>query len=444
MKQQFIKILIFILLNLLELQYLYTQSIERQGQDYALFIYVSEFKEAWNDLPSVPKEVKIISDELISNYGFKSEIISNPTKQEVITKLKEYSSNIKFKEKDQLMIFISTHGYKSNQYPGGLVFHDSKFDSFDLESLMAYTELRKLLESIPCKHLLLVLDACYSGIFAEEFRNGPGLPDWQQEITCETRVSESLRGKTYLYFTSVGKNDRSPSESAFALRFLNRLQEQDDDGIISYYELYAKLLGYVRPKPHSGEFTSIHQKGSDFVFIRKNVCTEESKKGTVSSFVPPPINPANFYDPPTLSNQFPDIGEGDILSIAPRIEGGFACFGYSQSPKTNAPANHRGGKEDIILLLIDRFNTKEKQLFFGQKGNERALYGIQSYDGGFILVGYTDSPEINKKGKKDCLIVKFNKSGDVEWYRRTGSVEDDQFNRCVQMDDGRIMALRHL
>lgn len=421
-------------------QQVFSQTIDRPGQDYALFIYVSDFKEAWNDLPSVPKEVKAINDELVINYGFKTEILPNPSTQEVINKLKEYQNAQKFKNKDQFLVFISTHGYKSSQYPGGLVFQDSKFEATDLESLLAYSELKRLLEAIPCNHMLLALDACYSGVFADEFKNGPGPPDWQQEITCETRVNEALRGKTYLYFTSVGKNDRSPSESAFALRFLNRLQEQDDDGIISYYELYAKLLGNVRPKPHSGEFTNIHQKGSDFVFIRKNVCTEESKKGTISTFVPPPLKPANLSDPPTLSTNFINPTRGDISSMAPRIEGGIAGFGYTEGATPTEPEHFTGGKEDIFFLLTDRFHKEEKVCFYGQKGNERALHGIQCFDGGYVMVGFTDSPGENQMGKKDCYIIKINNQGKLEWQRRRGSKEDDQYNHCLQMENGTIIA----
>jgi len=418
----------------------------RDGKDYALFISADDFRRGWSSLPTVGKEAGALQAELQHNYGFTLlPALHNPTTAEVVHTLETYARLDFFKPGDQLLIYISTHGYINEaKTAGGLAFTDSKLYSQDLaeQTLLPYAKLKSLLDNIHCGHQLLVLDACYSGVFDKEFRQEPGDERWKKEPTCPEKVRESLRGNTRFYFTSTGEGDRSASESIFALRFLNRLQERDDDGIVSYYELYAKLLGSVRPKPHQGEFND-HEQGSDFVFIRNAVCTPKGGDGTTPCEERPAIDPANLNSDPTLKQTWQEAKHSELLAVVPRVEGGYAAFGYAEaiagkhavSPEEIAG----GGGEDMFLLLMDRFNKTERLLTLGRRGDERALAGIQTYDGGYALAGYTDSPGAGASGKKDAYVVKLDAEGQYQWHCRSGSRGDDQFNKIVQLDNGTLV-----
>ena len=61
------------------------QSFLRDGKDYAIFFYCTDFKENWTPLPETKGEVNTLADILESDYGVITEFISNPSK----TKIKE-------------------------------------------------------------------------------------------------------------------------------------------------------------------------------------------------------------------------------------------------------------------------------------------------------------------------------------------------------------------
>lgn len=92
--------------------------------------------------------------------------------------LREYARPDKIGEDDQLLIYISTHGYvdkRTEPKTGGLAFRNSLTPDKDLQhqTLLPYQELLSLIRGIKCRHLLVVVDACYSGILDNEFRDPP-------------------------------------------------------------------------------------------------------------------------------------------------------------------------------------------------------------------------------------------------------------------------------
>lgn len=421
------------------------------GKDYVLFIYADSFSHPdWVPLPTVKKEVSDLKAELQSNYGFTLlPDLKNPTKAAIIQRLDEYAKPGRFNRGDQLLIFASSHGYANHDNSaGGLVLTDSKsYENDPSEStLLAYNKLRELVEKIPTSHTLLALDACFSGLFDQEFKGNPGGgKPWEKEPTCEERVREALRGTTRFYLTSVGQNDRSPSQSTFAIRFLDRLREQDNDGIISSYELYAKLVSSVKPTPHQGEFKS-HEKGNDFVFIRNKVCDKDSAalKGSLPCLERPIFKPAKLGAPATSLHAISEAKSAELFAVVPRLEGGYAAFGYSKSVSGRhapEPELSGGGGEDMVLLLADRKNATERLLTLGRKGDERALAGLQTFDGGYVLAGYSNSPGEDAMGQKDAYVVKLDAQGGYLWHCRNvcSSKKDDQFNKIIQLDDGTLV-----
>jgi hypothetical protein len=58
--------------------------------DYALIIATNEYKD-WSSLTNPVNDAKAIAAELGENYGFKVETLYNPTKAQMITKIREYA-----------------------------------------------------------------------------------------------------------------------------------------------------------------------------------------------------------------------------------------------------------------------------------------------------------------------------------------------------------------
>lgn len=249
------------------------QTAIRNGKDYALFFVTTHFDQ-WPALPESDKDVRALASELETNYGFqKADIRLNLSRAETIKTLVDYQKKA-FGPNDQLLVFFSTHGFYDDAI-GALIPKDGKLDDPSYESWITHPTLEAMVTRIQCQHVLLALDACYSGTFSAKFRDRPGSPAWEAESDCASKCVAALKFKSRLYLTSGGK-ERTPAQSQFIKKWLEGLRVRNFDGIMSFYELYA-VLSEATPKPMSGDFKD-HAAGGDFIFVIKNGC---SNKGQV-------------------------------------------------------------------------------------------------------------------------------------------------------------------
>lgn len=255
---------------------LFSQNPNRIGKDYAYLFYVSDFRNSvWNDLPETKEEAEILAKELTTNFGFQVELIGNASKEEIENKMLEINSK-KYSDKDQVLLFFSTHGYYNQTTDRGfLIPVDGKSSKEDplSKSWLSYDDLGYYATMNPCSHLLVALDACYSGAFGDRWKGVPkGLP-WDEEDDCIKQQKNSLSFEGRFYFTSGSKYERTPSNSKFVKRWLNTLRSSKE--MISTSDLRLEFNSIESPKPEGGTFSSKHQPGSDFLFLKKNACVSE-------------------------------------------------------------------------------------------------------------------------------------------------------------------------
>ena len=111
-------------------------------------------------------------------------------------------------------------------------------------------------------------------------------------------------------------------------------------------------------------------------------------------------------------------------------DGGFFFAGYGESYATS-------GYRDAYLLKTDNHgNTKWMQVV-GAPGEERGLKGIQSQDGGYVVVGFTSET-------RDVYLIKADSVGNIEWTRNIGSKESVEFGYTVKASsDGGYIITGH-
>ena len=138
-------------------------SVKASGVTYALLAGVSTYKDPSNNLEGVQYDVPNMRDMLINDCGYSSSRIttledSQATKSAIRSALIQMSSRAG--PDDTVVFYFSGHGYV---YPSGygtsyLEPYDSAPDSvnFDISS----AELKQWLDGIPCRNLLVIIDAC--------------------------------------------------------------------------------------------------------------------------------------------------------------------------------------------------------------------------------------------------------------------------------------------
>jgi hypothetical protein len=240
-------------------------------QDYALVFGTDEYVD-WGDLTNPVNDANTIAAELKESYGFKVEVIENATKRVVLTKIREYSKK-SYLEDDQLLIFFAGHGqFDEVTKTGYIVTSDSEKGDEIKETYLSHSVLRDQINNIPCKHVLLTMDACFGGTFDPVIAKAGSRGEDDYELTKPEFVKRKLRFKTRLYLTSGGKeyvpDGRPGSHSPFARKILEALRNYGGkDGVVTMNELNT-YLERLETLPRSGEFGD-NEPGSDFVFVAR-------------------------------------------------------------------------------------------------------------------------------------------------------------------------------
>jgi hypothetical protein len=241
--------------------------------DYALLFATNDYDE-WNGLTNPLIDAKAIKKDLEDMYGFKVELIENPTKSAFLAKLREYGLK-NYLPDDQLFIFIAGHGKFDEVIKDGyIVTRDSRKADEESESYISFSDLRTRLDNNPCRHLFLAMDACFGGTFDQAIAKRGNDDDEDISFSVADQadlIKRKLQYKTRLYLTSGGKHyvsdGRPGRHSPFASRFLEalrsgggRLRVLTTATIHSYVEAGQQV-------PRYGNFGD-NEPGSEFVFVR--------------------------------------------------------------------------------------------------------------------------------------------------------------------------------
>jgi hypothetical protein len=117
-------------------------------------------------------------------------------------------------------------------------------------------------------------------------------------------------------------------------------------------------------------------------------------------------------------------------SVCQTTDGGFFIVGETSSKGA--------GNRDIWVLKTDSEGNIEWDKTFGGEYYDRGKHGIQTSDGGYILVGYTAS---FSSGLNDAWLIKLDSNGEIEWDEFYGG-EGNEEGVCVQQtnDGGYVVA----
>ena len=241
----------------------------RTGKDYALLFAVNDYIH-WPNLRYPISDAENIKQDLENIYGFQTELIKDPTKEDIFITIRKYAEKI-YDDDDQLFIFFAGHGYFNDSFKGGyLVARDTKMpvdDSVNL-SYVSHSRIRDDIDSISCKHIFLVMDTCYSGTFDRTIAMLGNSEDLSKKKLTSGYIKLISEYTTRKYLTS-GQNERVPDVSKFVHALQSALRSKGGlDGILTIDEILSFMNHLDNPKPHTDGFGQ-DELNSDFLFIAK-------------------------------------------------------------------------------------------------------------------------------------------------------------------------------
>ena len=118
----------------------------------------------------------------------------------------------------------------------------------------------------------------------------------------------------------------------------------------------------------------------------------------------------------------------DVIST---LDGNIVIVGETTSP----PAQ----KKDGYWLLLDPSGKKISEKIFGSEEDDQLHSVIQTYDGNFVMAGY--SKDTLGNGEKDGWLLKMDIEGNILWKKLLGESKDDEFESVRETPDGGLVVV---
>ena len=129
-----------------------------------------------------------------------------------------------------------------------------------------------------------------------------------------------------------------------------------------------------------------------------------------------------------------------FISVAETQDGGFVAVGNSNSTDAGFTNN---GYYDAIVVKYDSNGNEQWIKNFGGSDEDSFKSVIETQDGGFVAVGYSDSTDagFTNNGYYDAIVVKYDSNGNEQWIKNFGGSDDDGFNSVIETQDGGFVAV---
>ncbi|MEM9142037.1 MAG: hypothetical protein AAGA86_03550 [Bacteroidota bacterium] len=150
-------------------------------------------------------------------------------------------------------------------------------------------------------------------------------------------------------------------------------------------------------------------------------------------------NPGNtFRGEVAWIRNFGGSGEDTPRSVIQTVDGGFAVLGFTNSTDGDL-ADKSLGVNDYWLIKLDADGRMQWNKTYGGSKDDRGQSVIQTVDGGYAITGYamsSDGDGSQNEGFHDNWILKLDASGDIIWERSFGFSGHDHSYDLVQASDG--------
>ncbi len=124
-------------------------------------------------------------------------------------------------------------------------------------------------------------------------------------------------------------------------------------------------------------------------------------------------------------------------------DGGTIAAGYTTS--SNGDVGYHPGRDywDLWVVKLSKCGDIQWQRSFGGSGYETARDVIVTADGGYLIVGETNSTDgdvvAGYGGTKDIWVLKLDANGNLQWQKRYGGAGLDIANAIAMLPDGNYL-----
>ncbi|MBI3137240.1 MAG: caspase family protein [Sphingobacteriales bacterium] len=256
-----------------------------EGKHYALIIGTDHYKgKGWNTLSNPVGDARAVAAELKDSYGFEVQLLEDKPMDSIYAAIRNYFRIAK--PNDQFVLYVAGHGDMDDELldDGFIVCADSRPLEEDpvRNSYISYTKLQKMLNNIPAKQVLVLLDVCHGGVFdAKVFDKGTreGTVGTVTNRNVLQFLKDKLPLRTRKFLSSVGTepafDGKAGKHSPFANLLLQVLRARGagSNGLVTLSDIFKVLqtaslneTATLRITPAMADFGNV-DAFSEFIFL---------------------------------------------------------------------------------------------------------------------------------------------------------------------------------
>lgn len=241
------------------------------GESWAVVVGIDDYAR-WPKLQYAVRDAQAVGQDLVEKFGFKSDHVftlknGEATRSAILALFHDKLAHGGVGKNDRIFVFFAGHGatrrLSSGRDLGYIVPVDSDPAQFASDAI-PMTEIQNIAEGFDAKHVLFVMDACYSGL---GLTRGGGSSSFLRDNAKRIGRQMLTAGGTDQLVSDGGPN----GHSVFTWTFLQALAGKGDlngDGLITATELAAYVAPAVSAvSAQTPAFGSLPgSEGGDFVF----------------------------------------------------------------------------------------------------------------------------------------------------------------------------------
>ncbi|MGQ0740586.1 MAG: caspase family protein [Bacteroidota bacterium] len=249
------------------------------GKRHALVIGTDHYKgKGWDNLKNPVYDATEIADILKGDYDYEVLLLKDPPLDSVYAAIRHYYKTLE--KNDHLIVYVAGHGDYDKELldDGFIVCADSKSVEDDplRNTYIQHTKLKKMINKIRAKQILVMLDICHGGVFDDQVRDNPASRITNRNILELLRTNSDYTVRKVL--SSVGLeaafDGKAGKHSPFAAYLISILNARGGlEGIVTLTDIHALLqkaslneTATLKISPHLAGFGDNNPLG-EFILI---------------------------------------------------------------------------------------------------------------------------------------------------------------------------------
>ena len=240
------------------------------GNYYALVIGNNAYRNMPN-LETAIHDAKVVAEILELDYDFHVVLLQNATRADIILALDDFRK--KLTRNDNILIYYAGHGILDVASGRGYWLPvEASLDT--IVSWVFNATITDSLKAMDAKHVMLVVDSCYSGTLTRDVKSRLRGPEYAKRMANKRARVVLTSGGLEPVADGGGGN-----HSVFAKAFITALRK--NDGLMDGTDLFVQVRRpVVLNAPQIPEYSDIRfagHDGGDFLFVKRHPSNQKRR-----------------------------------------------------------------------------------------------------------------------------------------------------------------------